>query len=295
MIFIIILYNVAYKLYYIFLKNSNTIIDSISKTLYTRHKVDNLYFSYCSESVTFNKNVRDTTGLILNLVQLKCGEKTAPIIVYSMSMLNVNLIISVKNFSNFRRLNEKESRQISLKLAFDKENSAEPIIFFLPVKISASKNYNSDNIFLLVEFIRKPPDTIIIMLGELIKIKTLSDKREDKRIQVNKHTIKKLHFSTTSGILELNNIKKKCLVKDISFTGMKLIAAGNKQDFINKKVSIKLQFADNIGVNSIDGTIGRTDLIGESKDFVALGVSLDNNTLPFDYKNIIADFLSSNA
>ncbi len=187
------------------MRNSNTIIDSMGKSLYTRHKIDNLYYNYCSESITFNKNVRETTGLLLKHVQLKCGEEAAPIIIYSMSMLNVNLIIPVKYFSEFRKKNEKLSRKIELKLGFGQQGSDGPLTFFLPVKISASKNYNTDNIFLLVELIRKPPDTIIIMLGELIKINTLSNDRKDKRIQVNKNTIKKLHFSSTSGILQLNN------------------------------------------------------------------------------------------
>ncbi len=76
---------------------------------------------------------------------------------------------------------------------------------------------------------------------------------------------------------------------------MKIIAAGNQKDFLNKKVTIKLEFANNISVNSINGTIVRSAFIGDSKDFVTLGILLDNNSIPFDYKNIIADFLSSSA
>ena len=116
-----------------------------------------------------------------------------------------------------------------------------------------------------------------------------------KNLEVNKNTINKLHFFSTTGILKLNNKNKKCIVKDVSFSGMKLIAAGNEKDFINKNISIKLPFADNITADIINGAVIRTDSIGDSKDFVSLGILLDNSSIPFDYKNVIADFLSSTA
>ena len=83
-----------------------------------------------------------------------------------------------------------------------------------------------DLLLLNIEYTQRAPDDLIEKLGILVDAKANTTKRGDERIELNAEAMRKLALAKKETIVYIENIPRRCILRDISFSGAKFIMAG---------------------------------------------------------------------
>lgn len=260
--------------------------------LLTKQDIDNYYRNYKSDEIVFNKSITNLLGIQPKHIYLKYKDTQRPCIIYSSSMTKAKVIASLPP-EVLKELQAEHS--INLRFAVkNEEKKNDSIFFFIKCKIVDLTTYRPEqNLFLIdFSFINKPPETLIILLGRVLEAKKNSVNRSDDRIIINKEEANNLGLLSTAVKLSIDNIPRQAIIRDISFSGMKLLLAGNAK-FLNNK-TIKVSFQHKI-YNEIIllGKSTRSESLVNRKDIVVLAVQFDKKTVPVEYNLLINEYIKS--
>jgi hypothetical protein len=92
--------------------------------------------------------------------------------------------------------------------------------------------------------------------------------------------------------LLVEGVPRKCLLRDLSFGGAKVLVSGIGKFLANKKADLRLQYGDPAEEFVIPGTVLRIEEVEGRKDFVALGIAYGKE-VPLGYKAMINSYLTS--
>ncbi|MBN1410504.1 MAG: PilZ domain-containing protein [Spirochaetales bacterium] len=260
----------------------------------TQHKIDLLYNSYKEVEITFNKDVINLVRLIPDEIYLKCGSLNLPCILHSTSFEGAKIIAQLDSvfFDTLR----DHSNWVSLRFAFGREDSTNPLTFFIKSKIANQSPFKSDKpnlFFIYVQYNQKPPDALIEIIGSLLEAKSNAEQRKDERINITPDKIRELKLKQADTVLILDRNQRKCLLRDISFSGAKIVAQGNSKEYSGKQVILVMQFVDPDEKLPLLANVLRCDEIKDRKDFTVLGLEFVKDKIPLHYKLRINEYLSS--
>ena len=259
----------------------------------TTQQISKYFDDYGKTEVTFNKQVIDATGLVPNNISLKVADQQWPCIVYSSSMVGARVICGVKA-SFFEQLRQSGSHA-SLRYCFRLTDKPDPVPFFVPVKVLGYTQYNPKNPdvqLVTVEFTQRPPDDLIQILGRLLEAYANAQRRKEERIVLTPESIKKLGLEPKEFLVFVENVPRKCIVRDLSFGGAKVLVSGIAKFLENRKASLKLIRSDASEEILVPGVIARVENVEGRKDIVALALKFDEN-LPVTYNLMINAYLTS--
>jgi len=262
-------------------------------SIITSQQINNYFDSYKDTEITFTKEIIRATGLFPRGVHLKSVGHPVPCIIYSVSMTSAKVIAHIDP-GLFEQIREAKNN-VSLRFAFLKADKNDPISFFVPSRITGYNPYNKDkpNLnFISLNFTHRPSDDLIAILGEILEANSNSQKRKEERIILNTQSIQKLGISNKSHNIYIQGVPRQCIVRDLSFSGAKVIVAGVAKFLLEKDIILHLSTAEK-GTLKIAGKILRNEEVQGRKDLVALAIQYDNNKVPIEYKIIINEYLKS--
>ncbi len=261
--------------------------------LLTKQDIDNFYNFYKNDEVVFNKNITNLFGLQPKHIYLKFKEIQRPCIIYSSSMVQAKVIASLPT-DLVERI--KTETSINLRYAVSNEDKKNDFLFFF-IKCRAreiTKYKPEQNLFIITfDYLSKPPEALIILLGRLLEAKKNTFKRSEERIIVDKNSIIALGLETTAAQLFIDNIPRQGIIRDISFNGMKLLLSGNAKFLNNKNIKVEFNHREYGKITTIGKSI-RAESLAARKDIVALAVQFDANQIPVQYSLIVNEYLKSN-
>jgi Tfp pilus assembly protein PilZ len=258
----------------------------------TSQQIINYYDQFKSTEVTFTKEV--IRALLLNTKQvfLKALGYQWPCIIYSSSMRGARVITTMA--PALKETLQKSKNIVSLRFSFIQREKTDPLAFFVSAKITGVSPYGDGGkglSFLNLAFTQRPPDDLIERLGNILEASVASQKRREERIIVSPDTAKKLSLSSKGARVEVDNVPRKALLRDISFGGAKVIMPGVPQFLVNKPVTMQLDFEDPTETLTLVGKIVRFEPVEGRTDIAAFAVQFEESQTPMAYKMRISEYL----
>jgi hypothetical protein len=263
-------------------------------TTQTRHRCDEYYKLYIDHDISFTKEIISEMGLIPKKNFIRYGGENIPCILYSASMTKARIIAQLR--ADICEKIGLGNKTASLCLAFKREKSQDPVTLFINAKIAGFTPYKSDipgvN-FVTLKYMNKPPDDFIYKLGQAISDRSDDKRRKEQRIPMDDEKAKNMNIQSDKILIICDNKQFPCVLKDISFSGAKVITKGNKDFFNTKQVKLVLNISSLDGISAMIGKVVHCEefLINKTSKFIALGIAFDKTKIPDSYKDWVQSFM----
>jgi len=261
--------------------------------LVTSQRISVYYDRFKDIDVTFTKEIIQVTGLLTQQVHLKCGDDFWPCVVYASSFENAKVVANIK--SGLLAKLQAANNHVNLRFCFRLTGETNAITFFIAARVMASAPYGTsqDINMLTLQFTNKPPDDFIEIIGKVLDANVNSAKRKDIRIPLSADNMRKLSILTSESAVFIEKVPRRCILRDLSFSGSKIIMVGVAKFLVDKEVALKVEFEDPRELFLIRGKFVRAEPVEGKKEMVALGLNFDETSVPMGYKIRLNEMLSS--
>ncbi len=257
----------------------------------TSQQLTRYYDLYRDIDVTFSKDVIKTLGLQTQQVSLKVEGHEWPCVINSASLVAAKVIAVAKGelISKIQR----DTASINIRFSFIESEGKSPVSFFISSKLVGFSAYGDtdDLILIQLQYSQRAPDLLIEKIGFLLDSNANSAKRRDERIPVTDDTMRKIGITKQDAIIYVENVPRRCFLRDISFAGAKAIAFGLAQFVRGKEVVLCIDFNDLVA--KLPGKIVRTEDVRGRKDLIAIAVSFFENNIPISYKMHLNSYITT--
>jgi hypothetical protein len=265
----------------------------VSMTEHASKRLAVLYDGFADTEVAFNANVILSSGLVTGDVHLKFGDASLPCVLYACSMKGARVIAEVG--STFGGALAHHGGLATLRLGFRNADVPGVLGLFLPSRVDSVSEYNPQKPqykFVSLSFVQRAPDVLIEILGSLQEIAATEARRRDERIVINEETMKKVGLQSKESCVAIDGDARRCLLRDISFSGAKVLVSTQGQLPGNSRVTLKLSRCDAPDSTVIDGSVVRVEEVNGRDDIVALSIRYAGEP-PISYRQRISGYFSA--
>lgn len=266
-------------------------------SLVSQHKLNILFEKYRDREIAFTKSMMHLTRLDPANIYVKVKSTVIHCIIYSCSMKSVKVIVNLSQ-DDFAQI-QTAKNLVNIRFSFKPKASAkrqDPIVFFIPSLVKGFNKFeiNKKNAFLIsADFVQKPPDDLIEILGRTIEVAENFEKRKNIRIPINDTIIKEIGFVSGKVVSIIDNIKRPSIIKNISSGGCLIILSCVPKFLVGKDISIQLVHKDSMSIVVLYGKVLRFESIENRTDIFGLGISFYEDKIPFVYKELLSDYLDT--
>ncbi|MCQ2592507.1 MAG: PilZ domain-containing protein [Treponema sp.] len=259
----------------------------------TSHQISRYYDFFRDNEIVFTKANIQILKMDPRQVYLRLNGGQWPCIINSSSLQKAKIIIGTASGA-YTELKKNPSAPVSLRLCFLDSNNA-PIHFFVNCTVVEKKAYqNSEELAVLtLEFTQRPPDDLISRLGEFLEANDNFQKRKEDRIELNQNTIRKLGIDREESVILVENVPRKCIIKDLSFGGAKLMLVGIPKFLIDKSVGLRIDFVDTNESVVVAGKIMKAESSEGRKEIAIVHVGFIPELVPMPFKLHINTFITT--
>jgi len=258
----------------------------------TSQRISTLFERFKDIDVTFTKEIIQVTGLLTPQVHLKCGNDFWPCVVYSASFESAKVVANVK--TGLLTKLQTTNNFVNLRFCFKILGETNSLTFFIAARVLAAAPYGNSqdvNMFTL-QFTNRPPDDFIEIMGRVLDANVNSAKRKDARVQLTVDNLRKLNIMSTETAIFIQGVPRRCILRDLSFSGSKIIMMGVAKFLLEKEASLRLDFNDPRETFTIKGKFIRAENVEGKKEMIALALNFDEAAVPMSYKIRLNEFLS---
>ncbi len=251
----------------------------------TSQQINKFYDTFRTIDVTFTKEMVKSTGLLPQNVFLKCLGEQWPCVLYSSSFLGAKMLAGTKQA--FMERLKKANNMISLRLCFKLAYKTDPVTFFISGRVTGMAPYAQSNgtlQFMNFQFTQRPPDDFVEIVGNVLEANVNSARRRDERIPLTPDSMRKMNILRKETSLLVQGVPRKCIIRDLSFGGAKLLIMGLGKFLVGKTCVMRLDLDEPAEAVEIPGKIVRSEDVEGRKDLAALAVCFDEGTVPMSYK-----------
>ena len=259
----------------------------------TVQKVASYYERYKGVDVTFTKDMIQITGLVTEQVHLKCGSDFWPCVFFATSFQGAKIVANTK--SGLMDKLQRANNLVSLRLCFKNIDMPSPVTFFVSGRVLGSVPYkNSNEISLLnIQFTQRPPDDLIEVIGRVLDANVNSAKRKEERIAITGETLHKIKLLSKETSAYVQGVPRRCILRDLSFSGAKIIMMGVAKFLVNKETAMRLDFDDPREIFLLKGKFIRSEEVEGKKEMIALALEYNEALIPMGYKIRINEYLNT--
>lgn len=260
----------------------------------TNQLINNYYDLYREDEIVFTKDILRSLHLDPRQVYVKCSGAQWPCIINSTSFQMAKIIIGTAGGA-FQQITKKDAPPVNLRYCFIEQDN-QPLIFFVSCRVSDVTPYmnSKDLAVITLTFTQRPPDDLIFKLGTLLAANDSFVKRSEERILINESTIRKLGLDKKESIAYIQNVPRRCILWNISFSGAKIIIMGIAKFIEGKDILIRLTFSEPNETIDMKGTIVSASNVEGRTDLIQAGIKFDANQVPLAYKIRINEYLTAN-
>ncbi len=258
----------------------------------TSQQLTKYYDLYRDTEVVFTKEVIRTVNLDPRQIYIKYTGAQWPCILNSCSLMAAKIIIGTK--SGAYETLSTDSGSVNLRFCFKNPEESAPISFFVTCRVADIKPYNNSDEYAIVtlNFTQRPPDDLIEILGKLLEANINAVKRREERIILAPDSMRRLGIASKETVVYIQNVPRHCIIRDLSFSGAKIILLGLPQFLLKKEAVLRIDFNEPREVIGLRGIIANTETIEGRKDLTAAAVLFSENNVPMSYKMHINNYLS---
>ncbi|TVR30773.1 MAG: PilZ domain-containing protein [Spirochaetaceae bacterium] len=260
----------------------------------TSQQIAGYYAQFQNVEVTFNKEVTQATNLNTKQVFIKCLGYQWPCIIYSTSLSEAKVI--VKTGGSFNESVRKANNLVSLRYCFAKRDKGDPLAFFVAARISGYTPYDKqrkDLSFVTLSYTQRPPDDLIEIIGQLLEAGVNSRKRSEERVTMTADTTARFGLRAKETTIEIAGVPRRCIVRDVSFSGAKVIVLGIARYLVDKPALLHLDLVEPQEKLQIPGTVVRFEPVEGRSDIAAFALRFDDDKVPIAYKMRLSTLLKT--
>jgi hypothetical protein len=105
--------------------------------------------------------------------------------------------------------------------------------------------------------------------------------------------LRRLKITSTESAVFIQGVPRRCILRDISFSGSKLIMMGVSKFLVDKEAALRLDFDDPRENFLVKGKFIRTENVEGKKEMVAIAMTFDEAIVPMGFKIRLNDMLTS--
>jgi hypothetical protein len=262
-------------------------------SILTQQKIASYYDRYKGINVTFTKEIIQVTGLVTQQVLIKCVGDFWPCVVYSSSFQEAKVVANIK--SGITDKLQRANNSVSLRLCFRNSETGAPVTFFVTARVAGYSSYggSADTALFNLQFTQRPPDDLIEIMGRVLDANINSSKRKDERVLLTADSMRKLKILSKDTAAFIQGVPRRCILRDISFSGAKIIMMGVAKFLMDRDTALRLDFDDPRESFLVRGKFARAETVEGRKELIALAITFDETLVPMGYKVRLNDFLSA--
>ncbi|HZK19155.1 MAG TPA: PilZ domain-containing protein [Treponemataceae bacterium] len=259
----------------------------------TSQQLTTYYDKYRDMEIMFSKEITTILHLVPRQIYFKCGGEQWPCIINSTSFLQSRIIIGTRGGA-FRKITEKENAKVSLHFSFTPPKS-DLVTFFVNTRVSEVSKFsgNQELAIVTLEFTQRPPDLLIELVGRIHAANKNAFRRREERITISKEVTRKLQLDDKKTTFSIDNVPRKCILRDISFSGAKVIIVGVPKFVKNKEAVVGFSFEEPDEFIEIAGKVVQVVSIEGRKELLAVSLHFDEPKVSLAYKIRISNYLST--
>jgi hypothetical protein len=226
-------------------------------------------------------------------VHLKCGNDFWPCVVYAASFESAKVVVNVRNGILGRLLST--NNLTNLRFCFKPPGDSNTITFFIAGKVLATAPYkNSEDVHMFtIQFSNRPPDDFIEIMGRVLDANVNSAKRKDDRIIITPDNVRKLSLASSESAVFVDKVPRRCILRDVSFSGSKIIMMGVSKFLLDKDVALRFDFNEPRESFIVKGKSIRAEPVEGKREMVALGITFDEAVVPMAFKIRLNEYLTA--
>lgn len=258
----------------------------------TSQQITKYYEAFKAIDVTFTKEVIKATGLQSQNVFVKCIGEQWPCVVYSSSFEGAKILVTTK-----QALSERIKRAnglVSLRFSFKLSEKEDPIAFFVSGRVTGYAPYAQSNgtlQFVNIQYTQRPPDDFVEILGRMLEANVNSTRRREERVALTPDAMRKIGLARKETLVIIEGVPRKCILRDISFSGAKIIIVGLAKFLVNKPCRLRVDLEEPRETIEIPGKVVRFEDVEGRKDLAAVAIHYDEAAVPMSYKMHLNDFI----
>ncbi len=261
----------------------------------TSQQLTRYYDVYRDTDIVFTKQVIKTLNLNPRQISVKCNGRQWPCIINSTSLRSCKIIVNT-NGGAVAALAKAGNSTVSIYFCFTPRD-VQPITFFVNAKVEDHAiqpfNGNKDLSVVTLNFTQRPPDDLIEIIGTVLEANANSVQRRDERIAITADSKRKLNLLKEETFVYMQNVPRHCIIRDISFSGAKLIMLGVKAFVVNKDVILHFDFTDPQEPMDIKGKVVTVEDVAGRRDLIVANILFDEAQVPISYKLRINSYITS--
>ena len=257
------------------------------------HQISRYYDFFRDKEIVFTKSNLQILKMDPRQIYVKCAGGQWPCLINSSSLQSAKIIIGT-NSGAFLAIQKDKNITIQLRYCFLDANNA-PIHFFVNCTVGEINKYQNTEELAVVtlNFTQRPPDDLIFKIGEFLEASENFYHRKEERIDINKNSIRKLGLEKEESIIYVENVPRRCILKDLSFSGAKVMLVGVPKFLVGKNIALKIDFIDTNESVLVPGIIPRAEFLEGRKDIASVHIAFNGDTVPMVYKIHINSFITT--
>jgi hypothetical protein len=258
----------------------------------TSQHLSRYFQTYHDTEITFNSQVIVASGLLTAEVRLTIGDQHIPCVLYACSMQGARVIAEIGE--DAAAALKRSHNLTALRLGFQQQDESAPLVFFVATRVESLSEYNTQKPqvrFVTLEFTQRPSDVLIGVLGSLLEIKANALQRRDERIVLTPEIMKRIGLPSKESCVAIGGSPHRCILRDLSFGGAKILTSTAGIGSEAKKVLLKLTRCELRDDAVLDGSVVRVEDVEGRTDLVALSIQFSSDT-PISYKQKINSFFA---
>lgn len=259
----------------------------------TSQQLQNYYDLFRDTEVTYSKDILRTLAIDPRQIYVKCNGGQWPCIINSTSFQMAKIIVGTKGGA-FAAISKKDPPSVSIRFYFLQQHD-QPISFFITGRVTEISKYMNSNELAVVTitFTQRPPDDLIERIGAMLEANSNAIRRKEERITITDDSKRRLGLSKDQTIIFIENVPRRCILRDISFSGAKVILVGIEKFVREKTVILRIHFDDPDEIISLEGRVVTTSPVENKPEIIYACLQFDESKVPTPYKIRINNYLTT--
>jgi hypothetical protein len=250
----------------------------------TSQKIAALYERFREIDVVYTKEIVQVTGLQSKQIYLKCVSDVWPCVVYSSSFQGARIAVNIR--SGLIAKLQQANNMVSLRFCFKDPIQGEQVTFFVSARsLGYSPHGDSKDVGLFsIQFTQRPPDDLIEIMGRLLDANVNSVRRKGERVLITTDILRKLNIRSSECAVFIQEVPRRCILRDISFGGARIIIQGVVKFLLEKEAALRIDFDDPRESFLLKGKFSQAETVAFRKDMVVLNLAFHEGQIPMGYK-----------
>lgn len=246
--------------------------------------LQNLFYQFLDTELTYNREVSAALGFLPSGSTLKLLGRHFPCVIHSSSFEEAKVLLRLPG--EIRNDLETGSKLAALSLVFFNAKLGKNEIFQMYGAVSILQVQAGPegfvSLFLSLSYNHRPPDTFLELQGAYLSLQKEIHQRREERISLNQTTADHLGLASLNTIVSIEQIDRRCLLREISYGGAKIVLNGLGQYLTHKPFELQIHHLAK-GKMLLPGHIMRAEEVEGHRELAVIGLKYQAEKVPVEY------------